>query len=116
MSEKPYVAVIGGMNMDIFGIPDEKVIPRDSNIGQIGMAVGGVGQNIAQNLARLEVPTYLITVYGDDMNGIVMEHSCAQHGIQLDYAEKLTGQRSSGYLYDADRHRSADQHRLRHQP
>ena len=28
MSEKPYVAVIGGMNMDIFGIPDEKVIPR----------------------------------------------------------------------------------------
>lgn len=102
MSEKSYVAVIGGMNMDIFGIPDEKVIPRDSNIGQIGMAVGGVGQNIAQNLARLEVPTYLITVYGDDMNGIVMEHSCAQHGIRLDYAEKLTGQRSSGYLYVTD--------------
>lgn len=41
MSEEPYVAVIGGMNMDIFGIPDEKVIPCDSNIGQIGMAVGG---------------------------------------------------------------------------
>lgn len=30
MSEEPYVAVIGGMNMDIFGIPDEKVIPHGS--------------------------------------------------------------------------------------
>lgn len=102
MDKKPYVVVVGGMNMDIFGMPNKKIIPRDSNIGEIGTAVGGVGQNIAQNLAHLEVPTYLITVYGDDMNGTVMEQSCAKNHIHLDYAEKLKGQRSSGYLYVTD--------------
>lgn len=99
---EPYVVVIGGMNMDIFGKPNKKIIPRDSNIGEIGTAVGGVGQNIAQNLAHLEVPTYLITVYGDDMNGTVMVQSCAKNHIHLEYAQRLKGQRSSGYLYVTD--------------
>lgn len=99
---EPYVVVIGGMNMDIFGKPNKKIIPRDSNIGEIGTAVGGVGQNIAQNLAHLEVPTYLITVYGDDMNGTVMVQSCAKNHIRLEYAQRLKGQRSSGYLYVTD--------------
>ena len=98
----PYVAVIGGINMDIFGKPNKKIIPRDSNTGVIGTAVGGVGQNIAQNLAHLEVPTHLITVYGDDMNGTVMMQSCAKNHIQLEYAQRLKGQRSSGYLYVTD--------------
>lgn len=101
-NHEPYVVVIGGMNMDIFGKPNKKIIPRDSNIGEIGTAVGGVGQNIAQNLAHLEVPTYLITVYGDDMNGTVMVQSCAKNHIHLEYAQRLKGQRSSGYLYVTD--------------
>ena len=43
MEAEPYVVVVGGMNMDIFGMPNRKLIPRDSNIGEIGLAVGGVG-------------------------------------------------------------------------
>ena len=100
--KKPYVVVVGGMNMDIFGMPNKKIIPRDSNIGQIGLAVGGVGQNIAQNLAHLHVPTYLITVYGDDMNGAVMKQECDKNNINLDYAMEEKGQRSSGYMYITD--------------
>lgn len=102
METRPYVVVVGGMNMDIFGMPNQKIIPRDSNIGQIGLAVGGVGQNIAQNLAHLEVPTYLITVYGDDMNGAVMKQECDKNNINLAYAEEKKGQRSSGYMYITD--------------
>lgn len=102
METKPYVVVVGGMNMDMFGMPDRKIIPRDSNIGQIGLAVGGVGQNIAQNLAHLRVPTYLVTVYGDDMNGAVMKQACKKNNINLEYAEEIKGQRSSGYMYITD--------------
>ena len=97
-----YVVVIGGMNMDIFGMLDNKVIDRDSNIGEIGLTVGGVGQNIAQNLAHLRVPTYLITVYGDDVHGTIMKAECEKNGILLDYAEELKGQRSSSYMYITD--------------
>jgi pseudouridine kinase len=99
-----YVVVIGGMNMDIYGMPSEKVINRDSNIGTVGMTVGGVGQNIAQNLAHLDVPTYLITVYGDDYNGRLLEESCQRNNIHLDYASQLKGERSSTYMYITDEH------------
>ena len=103
-SETGYVVVVGGMNMDIFGMPDRKVIERDSNIGEIGMAVGGVGQNIAQNLAHLEVPTYLVTVYGEDYNGALLQQSCAENHISLDQAHEIKGGRSSTYMYITDEH------------
>lgn len=101
-SDDGYVVVIGGMNMDIFGMPDRKVIPRDSNIGTVGMSVGGVGQNIAQNLAHLGAPTYLLTVYGDDYNGTLLKQACAENHILLDQAEQLAGSRSSTYMYITD--------------
>ena len=97
-----YVVVIGGMNMDIYGMPSAEVINRDSNPGVVGMTVGGVGQNIAQNLAHLGVPTYLITAYGDDYNGQLLKSSCERNNIHLDYAEELAGERSSTYMYITD--------------
>lgn len=97
-----YAVVIGGMNMDIFGMPSQQVISRDSNPGEVGMTVGGVGQNIAQNLAHLNVPTYLITVYGDDYNGQLLTAACQKNNIKLDYAAEIAGERSSTYMYITD--------------
>ena len=101
MSEKPYVAVIGGMNMDIFGIPDEKVIPRDSNIGQIGMAVGALGRILLRtwpargaNVSDYRLRRRWRTVSSWSIHALSTAFA--------DYAEKLTGQRSSGYLYVTD--------------
>ena len=90
-----YVVVIGGMNMDICGRSTSTVVDRDSNPGVVSMSAGGVGQNIAQNMAHLGMPTYLITVYGDDENGKTLERSCAANNINLDYAAQLEGRRSS---------------------
>ena len=66
------------------------------------MSAGGVGQNIAQNMAHLGMPTYLITVYGDDENGKTLERSCAANNINLDYAAQLEGRRSSTYMFITD--------------
>lgn len=97
-----YVVVIGGMNMDICGRPTGTVVDRDSNPGVVSMSAGGVGQNIAQNMAHLGMPTYLITVYGDDENGKTLERSCAANNINLDYAAQLEGRRSSTYMFITD--------------
>lgn len=97
-----YVVVIGGMNMDIFGMPDKKVINRDSNPGVVGMAAGGVGQNIAHNIAKLDVPTYLITAYGNDYNGRLLQEECNKNNIRLDYASLEENERSSTYMYITD--------------
>lgn len=100
--EEKYIVVIGGLNLDIAGLSGQNYHERDSNIGDISLNVGGVGQNIAQNLTRLEAPTYLITVYGDDSFGEILEKECQRNDINLDYAEKINGEHSSTYLYVAD--------------
>lgn len=100
--ETKYVAVIGGLNMDIAGISGEGYREKDSNIGRIILSPGGVGRNIAHNLVELEVPTYLVTAYGDDDFGFLLERSCKKLGIRLDYADKELGERSSTYLYVTD--------------
>lgn len=97
-----YVVVIGGMNMDICGRPNGTVVNRDSNPGVVSLSAGGVGQNIAQNMAHLGMPTYLITVYGDDENGKTLAECCNRNNIHLDYAEQLKGRRSSTYMFVTD--------------
>lgn len=97
-----YVVVIGGMNMDICGRPNTAIVDRDSNPGKVSLSVGGVGQNMAQSLACLDVPTYLVTVYGNDANGRVMERTCREKGIHLEYSQRLDEYRSSTYMFITD--------------
>lgn len=100
--EKNYVVVIGGLNIDIAGLSGPIYREKDSNIGEVSINVGGVGQNIAQNLTKLDTPTYLITVYGGDYFGKIAKMECEKNNINLDYAECLDDNRSSIYLYIND--------------
>jgi len=104
MKEREYIAVIGGLNMDIAGIPGAGYINRDSNLGKIQMSPGGVGRNISHNLVNLGLPTYLVSMYGDDEFGTSLEQSCEELNIRLDYAEKLENCRTSTYMYITDEH------------
>lgn len=97
-----YIAVVGGLNLDIAGLCGPVYREYDSNIGDILTNAGGVGHNIAQNLTKLEVPTFLVTVYGDDHFGSILEAECAESNISLEYAERIPGQSSSTYLYVTD--------------
>lgn len=104
MSEEKYIAVIGGLNLDIAGLSGPEYREYDSNIGDIIINTGGVGHNIALNLVNLEVPTYLLTVYGDDYFGQILKRESLESGIKLDYAEEIPGASSSTYLYVTDNH------------
>ncbi|GKQ42133.1 pseudouridine kinase [Companilactobacillus sp. RD055328] len=97
--DNDYVVIVGGLNLDLAGLCGNIYRERDSNIGDIKINVGGVGQNIAQNLTKLEVPSYLVTVYGDDYFGDILKTECQNENINLDYAEQIKGGVSSTYLY-----------------
>ncbi|WP_414839240.1 carbohydrate kinase family protein [Carnobacterium sp. TMP28] len=100
--EREYVVVIGGLNVDIAGLSSDIYREKDSNIGEVSISVGGVGQNISQNLTKLEVPTYLISVYGDDNFGKIAKYECEKNNINLDYSECVKHSRNSIYLYVND--------------
>ena len=102
MDNQAYVVVIGGLNMDVAGLCGEIYREKDSNIGTVELSAGGVGHNIAQNLAKLGVPVELITVFGDDHFGKILEEECRNDGISLKYAERISGGKSCTYLYVTD--------------
>ena len=64
----PRVIVIGGANVDIKGRASGTFVATTSNPGEVTVSVGGVGRNIAENLARLGIEVSLLTVLGNDSN------------------------------------------------
>lgn len=95
-------AVIGAANIDIGGFPSGLFTMGDSNPGRIRMSAGGVGRNIACNLARLGVETWLVTALGGDAFADVARADCAAAGVRLDRALVFPDAASSAYLFIAD--------------
>ena len=98
----PYVTVVGGVNMDICGRSDAALVERDSNPGTVSMSLGGVGRNIAHNLALLGVDTRMVTAFGDDLNAQKIAASCAELGIDVSQSPIIPGGRTSTYLFIND--------------
>lgn len=93
-----YVTVIGAANIDMHGFTNEKLIYQDSNPGVIKISSGGVGRNIAENLARLGITTKFITAIGDDMYGKKILAECVQCGIDTGDALILKDSSTSIYM------------------
>jgi pseudouridine kinase len=66
------VVVVGGMNMDTLARISGQTVAASSNPGETTTAHGGVGRNIAENLARLGSPVRIIGVVGDDEHGTAL--------------------------------------------
>ena len=97
--KRPYAAVIGGINLDICGRSDQKLIPEDSNQGTVTMSPGGVGRNIAHNLRLLGVETVFVTALGGDAWSSQAEQDCRALGMNLDYAVHVPEGTISIYLF-----------------
>ena len=63
------VICIGGACIDRKYHLFESVRPQTSNPARVEQTYGGVAGNVAQNLARLGVPTALLSLIGNDANG-----------------------------------------------
>jgi len=94
----PYVAVVGGINVDISGTADSKMILGDSNPGHVTLSLGGVARNIAENLILLGMPCKMITMLGDDENAQTIRSGCSRIGLDLSESEVCPGAKSSTYL------------------
>lgn len=81
------VCVIGGANVDITATSGEAFRVGDSNPGRVEVSWGGVGRNIAHNLALLGDQVELLTIFGGGLFGPVIADACRALGIGIDHAE-----------------------------
>ncbi|GIU40659.1 PfkB family carbohydrate kinase [Shewanella colwelliana] len=108
LAENRYAVVIGGANMDILGRPAANLRVGDSNPGSVSCSPGGVGRNIAENLARLGSDTRLVTAVGKDAYGQQIIEHCQRAGIDMKNTLQLNDALTSTYLSvldgDSDMH------------
>ena len=77
------IVVIGAVFVDIKGFPDDIYIPDGRNVGRIEYIHGGVGRNVAEDIANVELrPTFLSIVdnspLGSDVEKKLRNHKVNQ--------------------------------------
>lgn len=81
------VCVIGGANVDITATSRARFLARDSNPGTVRLSFGGVGRNIAHNLALLGDDVCFLTRFGGDAFGQMLRTSCREIGMDISLCE-----------------------------
>lgn len=71
----PTALVVGGAVLDVCASPSDALAPASSAPGRTRVEAGGVGRNVACNLAHLGVSTSLASVVGDDAFGAIVRSS-----------------------------------------
>ena len=57
------IVVIGAVFVDIKGYPESNFIPTGRNVGRVEQVHGGVGRNVAEDIANCELrPTFVSLV------------------------------------------------------
>jgi pseudouridine kinase len=86
-----FVVVVGGANIDIKVAIDGATILATSNPGTAMMSLGGVGRNIAHNLARLDVAVKLISAVGRDPEGDRLLAETEAAGVDIAAVRRMGG-------------------------
>jgi pseudouridine kinase len=108
VADDPFVAVVGGANMDICASPAGRLILEDSNPGHVVTSPGGVARNIAENLARLGVDCRLVAAVGTDHHGDLLLQQGRAAGIDMNAVLRLDDAQTSTYVSMLDE--SGDMH------
>src|SRR5574340_471185 len=94
----PRITVVGGANTDLVGVPEGRFIPGDSNPGHVRVSAGGVGRNVAENLARMGASVRLVTAFGSDGSGRDLAADCEALGIDISASVRLDDLPGPRYL------------------
>lgn len=92
------VVVFGGANLDIAAVSRQDIVPADSNPSQIYFTPGGVGRNIAENIARLGLPAALVTAVGHGPFSDSILHGCQELGIDCGQVYRSDNGKGCYYL------------------
>ncbi|WP_028670678.1 PfkB family carbohydrate kinase [Saccharospirillum impatiens] len=98
LPDQDRIVVLGGANVDLTGRCSASYRPGDSNPGSLAQSAGGVGRNIAENLAHLGHDVTLITLLGNDSNGDWLQQRIAAAGIRTDGLLRHPSLPTSTYL------------------
>ena len=93
-----FVIVAGGINVDIKGKSFDSISLGSSNPGAVETTAGGVGRNIAHNLALLNIPVILLSAVGSDTQGLKVLEETSRSGVCTDYILRSKDYNTGTYI------------------
>ncbi len=85
------IVVIGAVFVDIKGFPDDIYIPDGRNVGRIEYIHGGVGRNVAEDIANVELRPTFLSIVDNSPLGVDVVKKLKNHKVNLDYTLKIDG-------------------------
>jgi pseudouridine kinase len=98
LASNAHLLIIGAASLDTKGRAGQSIQTGTSTPGAIRISVGGVGRNIAENLARLGERVILLSAVGDDGSGRRLLQQASECGIDVSHVLVDAGHRSAAYL------------------
>lgn len=92
------IAVIGTLFVDYKGFSHSPYDAKGRNLGHVEIVAGGVGRNVAVNLAHLNIATHLISTVDDDATGKEITQKIQLAGVNIAGLKKVAHQGMGKWL------------------
>lgn len=79
------IVVVGAVFVDIKGFPDDVYNPTGRNAGRVETVHGGVGRNVAEDIANVELRPKFVSMVDDTASGAEVLHKLQNHKVNTDY-------------------------------
>ena len=79
------IVVIGAVFVDVKGYPDYAYIPAGRNAGRVERVHGGVGRNVAEDIANCELRPTFISLVDESGDGRDVIHKLNNHKVNTSY-------------------------------
>ena len=79
------IVVVGNVFVDIKGFPENQYIPSGRNAGRIEIVHGGVGRNVAEDIANLELRPRFVSMVDETAQGQEVVRKLSNHKVDVDY-------------------------------
>ena len=85
------IIVIGAVFVDIKGFPDGVYIPDGRNVGRVEFVHGGVGRNVAEDIANVELRPTFLSLIDPSASGRDVREKLRKHKVNVDYLQEVPG-------------------------
>ena len=79
------IVVVGNVFVDIKGFPDNKYLPAGRNSGRVETVHGGVGRNVAEDIANIELRPRFVSMVDDTPMGHEIVAKLIRHKVDTRY-------------------------------
>ncbi len=79
------IVVIGAVFVDIKGYPEDVFIAKGRNVGRVEQVHGGVGRNVAEDIANVELRPTFVSLVDDTGMGADVIRKLKNHQVNTDY-------------------------------